>query len=416
MINYITLPFAKNVSFLEMMYQPCRVDVGPNENSILDVSKKRVEISIRQHDGTNQQDAKDKTKDSKRQHRCILCSCTFINHIAMVRHMHRKHAGLFILCKHNYKCNQIFRTEAEKSEHILGLKNKNLKKCDFCNLWYQKTESENHFKRHHKNDNFIRCSYYKCSTRLRSEVEKQNHEALVHATTKMIKCIFCNLFFSEINMLRHFQTRHKSLLPSAFKCNVKCRKYFLTELELNEHKAIVHSKYFERRTFKCIYCNKIYLKTPLLRRHINLMHAEVKICCNYRFCFQYFHTQAQGDSHFEQKHQKIEEKKKFRCLKCNYRSSDKAACDRHMSQIHGDKSLPCLKCPKQFGSSAALKIHLRFAHKPLEVCPHCNKSYSRMEMHLKQEKCKKCQKVLLCVYSAKLHKMACKLQTDPGFA
>jgi hypothetical protein len=402
------------ILFLEMVYQPCKVDVGPNENSMLNVSKKRVEISIRQYDGTNQQDAKDKTKDSKQQHRCMLCNRAFTLHYSMVQHMHRKHAGLFILCKHNRMCTEIFQTEAEKSEHILGLKNKNLKKCDFCNLWYHKNQIEFHLKRHHKNDNFIRCSYFYCSTRFRSEVEKQNHEALVHATTKMIKCIFCNLFFCEINMLRHFQTRHKSLIPFAFKCNVKCRKYFLTELELNEHKAIVHSKYFERCKFKCIYCNKIYLKTTLLRRHINSMHAEVKICCNYHFCFQYFHTQAQANFHFEQHHQKIEDKKKFRCLKCNYRSSEKANCDRHVSQIHGDKSLPCSKCQKLFGSSAALKIHLRFAHKPPKVCPHCNKRYSRIEVHLKEEKCKICQKDLLCINSAQLHKEVCKFQTEPG--
>ena len=138
------------------------------------------------------------------------------------------------------------------------------------------------------------------------------------------------------------------------------------------------------------------------------------MCCNFRFCSQYFHTQAQADSHFEQKHQKIEDKKKFRCLKCNYRSSQKASCDLHMSQIHGDKSLPCSKCQKLFGSSAALKIHLRFAHKPPKVCPHCNICYSRIEVHLKEEKCKICQKDLLCINSAQLHKEVCKFQTEPG--
>jgi hypothetical protein len=322
---------------------------------------------------------------------------------------------LFILCKHNGKCSRIFRTEAEKSEHLLELSNSEdkLMKCDFCCQMYPEKNKARHFKIHHTN--LIRCSYKHCSSHFCSEVEKQNHEALVHASTEKIKCIFCNLFYPARTMLLHLKIVHKPLVPSAFKCNFKCRRYFLTEAELNEHIASVHN-YFMRQEVQCIYCNKMYSDKYTLHDHIENIHPVIKNRCRFRGCIQYFHSQNQADKHFEQQHLKIENNKKFECSKCNYRTARKDSLKIHISQVHGDSSFPCPKCSSCFRSSAALASHLAFTHKPPKACPHCNTSYSycSLKKHLMQEKCKICHKVLLCVRSAKLHKKVCKLQTDPG--
>jgi len=225
----------------------------------------------------------------------------------MVQHMHRKHAGLFIICKHNGKCAEIFRTEAEKSEHIREVtKNKKDKliKCDFCCLMYSKNDQAHHFKIHHKNENLIRCSYFHCPTRFRSEVEKQNHEALVHASTKKHKCIFCNLFFYEDSLLNHYQRMHKTLFANAFKCKFHCKRYFLTEAEREEHIASAHKICLMRAEAKCLYCNKICIDKNLLDSHINWHHSAVKILCKFFNCCQYFHTQTEADKHFELRHKK----------------------------------------------------------------------------------------------------------------
>jgi len=182
---------------------------------------------------------------SKRLPRCMICNRDFVLRESMMIHMRRKHAGLFIVCKHNGHCAEIFRTEAEKAEHILQItqitnKKDKLVKCDFCFLMYWKSSKANHFKINHKNDNLIRCSYWNCSTYFRSEVEKQNHEALVHVTNKKQKCIFCNNFFTKINIFRHYQRNHKTLFANAFKCKFHCKRYFLTEADREEHIARAH--------------------------------------------------------------------------------------------------------------------------------------------------------------------------------
>jgi hypothetical protein len=206
--------YNKRNLFIEQLFRPCRVNQVFNENSKLNALNddkkyhKRVQTfktSWGQRVSPDQQEAKDMLEVSKRQHRCMLCNRAFFNRQVMVKHMHNKLAGLFIICKHDGRCTQIFRTEAEKSEHILEVTNKKSKviKCDFCCLMYFERDHAKHFKMHHKNENLIRCSHRPCATRFRSEVEKQNHVALVHESTKKDKCILqfvfsCNYDFATL--------------------------------------------------------------------------------------------------------------------------------------------------------------------------------------------------------------------------
>jgi KRAB domain-containing zinc finger protein len=327
--------------------------------------------------------------------------------------MHNKHAGLFIVCKHNGVCSKIFRSETEKSEHIREVTqiNDKLIKCDFCCLNYWKSFTSKHFKIHHKNDNLIRCSYQRCSTRFRSEAEKQNHEAQVHESVKKQKCMFCNLFLTaKSNILQHYQTTHKSLLANVFKCTFKCKRYFLTEADREEHIVSAHkTKCLMRTEAKCLYCNKICIDKHVLSNHIRKNHSAVKILCKFFHCGQYFHTQTEADEHFEQQHQKMEENKKYHCLKCNFKTASQNNFKNHISRMHGEKILPCPKCSRCFSSSLTLKVHMKQVHSPRKICPHCDKSYLHIKRHLKQEKCNRCQEVLMCIHVAQLHKKLCKL-------
>jgi hypothetical protein len=394
------------------------VNLGLNENSDLKLNEskkyqKQVQTSKTssgQRVSPDQQKAKVTLELSKGQHRCMLCNCAYIHQNDMMKHMHKKHAGLFIICKHNAKCSQIFRTEAEKSEHLLQLTSKKRKqiKCDFCCLMYSKMDYAYHFQKHHKNDNLIRCSYRPCATHFRSEEEKQNHEALMHAPAKKQKCIFCNMFFSVTSIMQHYQIKHKSLLVNAFKCKFHCRRYFLTEADREEHIASAHKICLMRAEAKCIYCNKICIDKHVLNSHIHCSHSAVKILCKFFRCGEYFYTQTEADEHFEQQHKIMEENKKYRCLECNYRAVDQTNLNIHNNRKHKVKILPCPKCSKCFSSSYTLKLHIQRTHSPPKVCPHCNISYLYIRSHLNQEKCKRCQKVLLCLHVAQLHKKLCK--------
>ena len=75
--------------------------------------------------------------------------------------------------------------------------------------------------------------------------------------------------------------------------------------------------------------------------------------------------------------------------------------------------MPCPKCSKSFSSSGALKVHILKVHSAHKACPHCKKSYVNIKKHLKQEKCKRCQKFMLC-RSACFHNKVCKFQIESG--
>jgi hypothetical protein len=190
---------------------------------------------------------------------------------------------------------------------------------------------------------------------------------------KKVKCIFCNIFLSEYKSLEHYQTKHKSLLANAFKCEFNCRRYFLTEADREEHIASAHKIIVVMRAeAKCLYCNKICIGKRMLAYHVRRYHSAVKISCKFFTCSQYFHTQTEADEHFEKQHQKMEENKKYRCLKCNYKSAYQGNLKIHISRMHEDKILPCSKCSSCFSSSITLKIHIKQTHSPPKACPHCN--------------------------------------------
>jgi uncharacterized C2H2 Zn-finger protein len=81
-------------------------------------------------------------------------------------------------------------------------------------------------------------------------------------------------------------------------------------------------------------------------------------------CGQYFHTRTEPDKHIDQQHLKIEKSKKYRCLKCNYRSACKSNVKYHNSRMHGEEIWPCPKCSKCFNSSNTLGVHVRTVHSP----------------------------------------------------
>jgi hypothetical protein len=156
----------------------------------------------------------------------------------------------------------------------------------------------------------------------RTEEENEKHEQAIHAAGKKgkkPKCIFCGLLTHS--MWNHLKNKHKSQLPHAFKCTFNCSKfaYFLTEDERAKHIARVHTKRaLVRKEVKCIYCKKILLDSNLLNMHVKYFHYEYKLKCKFNGCSRYFHTQIRADAHFEQRHRKKEDKKIFKCSKCDY--------------------------------------------------------------------------------------------------
>jgi hypothetical protein len=204
-------------------------------------------------------------------------------------------------------------------------------------------------------------------------------------------------------MRSHLRETHKEQFLSTFKCLFRCPEFFLTEAERNKHIESFHNN---RLAVRCIYCNKLCMRTKLLHKHINDCHISIKIWCRFRGCCQYFHTQADLEAHYKQVHWK-KENPIMQCSQCDYMSDNIYKLKSHTSVNHGTKNKWCPKCEKCFRSSISLKTHLHLAHAQPKVCKHCNMKFAYLGAHQIQNKCTKCQQVLMCRQAAKLHRKNC---------
>lgn len=253
-------------------------------------------------------------------------------------------------------------------------------------MWHDSKNSRWHMRTFHKD--LFRCSYRLCGTYFRSQLEKQKHQKLVHATKNKQKCVYCGLFVGKQFYKIHLDKIHKSR-------KIKCKK--------------VKKVALARQDFECIYCNKVCSDKRLLSYHVRDVHSDIKIQCKFFKCARFFLTETDCQAHFEQVHRKIEDEKLFRCSKCDYRSGNLRSFKGHVADKHGAKNIPCPKCAKFFGSAKALRDHLKSHLKP-EICQHCNVECAskHLRSHQSQSKCKKCQQLLLCLRSAMLHRKMCK--------
>jgi hypothetical protein len=349
-------------------------------------------------------------RPSNRRHKCFRCDQAFNVRSKFTDHLHTHHAGQFSECKHKGWCTKIFRTDEEKTEHVLK-DHKTEKKCNFCHRKYPSKLASLHMSVYHSNLNLLRCKYYNCGFYFRSDVEKLKHQELFHvAGDRQIKCIFCGVYLLPNSLRRHLKNIHKSQLPNAFKCTFHCFRYFLTKEELNEHIASFHKKaVIMRQEYKCIYCNQTYPHKSGVHNHITRCHQDIKIRCKFYGCGQYFHTQTKYKAHLEQVHRKVEEEKRFQCSECNFRTEFKNNFEVHWLKVHEAGNIPCPKCKKCFNSSVALKSHLSRTHTDPELCEHCHTKFVHLRNHQERSKCKNCQLDIMCIQSALLHSKVCKL-------
>lgn len=271
---------------------------------------------------------------------------------------------------------RVLRTVHKRKENVHKIKTK----CKHCDISFHPHSITYHMRSYH--NDLIRCSYYNCSTYFRSEEESQKHQDLVHSNRKQRK--------SKVPL----EDEQKSQLPIA---KVK-RSAKMTKLKQPEDVV----KY----QFNCVYCNKFYSNKTTLHCHVKSSHADIKIRCKIYSCFQYFYTQTDYDVHFERVHRKIEDKKRYSCSKCYYKTNIIVHLKTHFAHMHGPRNLMCPKCTKYFGSVKALKYHYKTHERP-KKCEHCNGDFANLRDHQRKERCKTCQQHLLCIGMAMQHSEMC---------
>jgi uncharacterized Zn-finger protein len=178
---------------------------------------------------------------------------------------------------------------------------------------------------------------------------------------KRYKCEYkeCNkTFITSSHLKRHINSIHKKLKP--FKCDYNMCDYSCAQsYDLKKHFNSVHKKL---KPFKCDYYECGYNSANYydLKLHINSVHTKIKsFQCHYKVCNKKFYRKSHLNEHLST-HLGY---KKFKCVynECDFSSANSHYLKRHINSVHKNlKPFEChyKECDKNYSRKSYLNQHL----------------------------------------------------------
>ncbi|XP_075220140.1 uncharacterized protein LOC142323801 [Lycorma delicatula] len=237
----------------------------------------------------------DKEKQLKT-HVCYHCSCLFLTHEKMLRHVKMYH-----------KENVQVRIDREG------------KRCWVCGS---------------------------CKKTFISRKGSIIHQR-THTGERPYTCTICSKRFIDSSTLMKHQVIHQAVRP--FTCHI-CKRGFNQKVALQRHER-THSQ--QQIIYICKYCPKTFLGTSSLQAHEKI-HSGIKpFSCKY--CQSTFHT-----STAQRQHERVHTNERpYSCLYCPKAFKDSGTLFKHQVIHSGIKPFVCPLCSQGFTQKVALKKHIR---------------------------------------------------------
>ena len=311
-----------------------------------------------------------------------LCSwegCDFMSTSSthMAGHMKKKH-GSFIKCEpcgkkfqnieeHNRKfhptkdslkcdfeyCDKLFSSNRALRMHKYTHTREKVK-CEECGVEVSKIRQ--HMRFVHEKDLRYLCDHSDCQLRFPSNIHLQRHLKQVHQKERE-KCTICKKKVS--NLKSHIKLVHDKIKD--YQCP-ECEKSFQTRSHLKKHVTQIHLGLREEcpecgkkvkdlkshikfshdkvANFPCEMCDKSFVTTTILKKHISSIHLKETIKCPQ--CSKIVPL-ATFDQHLRKKHSdKV--KKKFICTECQKFFCDRTSLTKHVMHVHMEVREKCKKC------------------------------------------------------------------------
>ncbi len=276
---------------------------------------------------------------------CSKCGKSVHN---ISQHM-RIHSGDRLKCS---QCNSCFSNKGNLAKHILYTHAQQgiLKKCHVCSLEFKPFYLEQHIRRMHRMNTYVKCAIckldlVKCNLRNHMKIH------IVKEKRKKEMCPVCQGEF--LHLKKHLRLQHGNL--PLLNCQ-KCSKTFKSGFGLWHHMK----KHNGDNYGACPVCKKNVTRLRL-KDHISRMHpAEERKRQTCPICRK---EVLELNRHLKQSHRN----EMFYCDKCSKTFQYEFELKQHGSQVHGDeKKSVCLACSKEvYDLKSHLKIHIGKQFNPI---------------------------------------------------
>ncbi|KAG1658579.1 Zinc finger protein 208 [Nymphon striatum] len=245
--------------------------------------------------------------------------------------------------------------------------------------------------------------------------------------SKVNQCPVCHKVFTHhCTLSRHYRNKHGA--RQRYECP-HCDKTFAWDFALNKHFRESHSK--DGMTFKCDFCDQMFMYRRKLENHIRLdtrsrfacsvchktfsllqnmhRHYQNKHCNMGRhgcsFCSKSFTWKTHLTDHVKKMHAS-QSSAKFKCSVCGALFFIESKMINHM-MTHPRKAqrrkFSCPVCGKIFNLSGSMYNHYRNKHSTADrfSCPHCSKEFvwdTTLRKHIKAYHANKCVDMFSCQF------------------
>ncbi|KAG1714911.1 Zinc finger protein 91 [Nymphon striatum] len=393
----------------------------------------------------------------KKMFQCPVCSKAFMYQCNLRRHQRQVHvnAGHRLQCSF---CDKSFCWKTTLDSHIkvYHLNSVNLN-CPLCNASFAskgnltrphtrngctcpvcyKTFSfsqsmHRHYRHKHCNMGRHQCSI--CSKTFAWKTQLTAHITKVHASQSSAKyqCAICGkLFHFEMKMMRsgnskvnqcpvchkvfthhctlsrHYRNKHGA--RQRYECP-HCDKTFAWDFALNKHFRESHSK--DGMTFKCDFCDQMFMYRRKLENHIRL-DTRSRFACS--VCHKTFSLLQNMHRHYQNKHCNMG---RHGCSFCSKSFTWKTHLTDHVKKMHASQSsakFKCSVCGALFFIESKMINHMMTHPRKIEkrTCPVCGQIFNRicsMYNHCRNKhrntdriQCKYCSKMFAWDSNLKTH-------------
>lgn len=236
-------------------------------------------------------------------------------------------------------------------------------------------------------------SLHECERNENQSDDNTIAKPLKSAKKPKIKSFLCHIcskrFGHKHHLLLHLKVHTNE---KEFQCKIKaCGRTFRQKSHLTQH----HKIHTGRKEFKCEFCTKLFLHRGDLKRHWKTHRTQLPFRCS--FCTDRF-----SDGGAKQTHEQNCTSRRFKCVICDFETTDTDLLDAHKSVHVGERRFACDKCAKAFRMKHHLVEHTKTHTKMKRFkCTVCEKAFtvkSNLTVHMKYHSgdrafsCQFCQK------------------------